>query len=97
MSSEAETDMDLHLQIIQKTQNKNSGELSREVSENCYTYRINEKSALYDHVMFGRPVMREYTDVNMLNPVPTLIEDRSNRYIVFSHCHKCQSVGMTED
>ena len=83
---------DLQLQILQSTQNAHSGELSRETSENCSTYNIEEKSQLYDFILNGRATMREYYDVYMLNPVPTLIEDtgtgssHNQKYVVFSHC-----------
>ena len=69
-------------------QNPNKGELSREVSESCFEYRIPPTSHLYDLLINGRFEMKKYTNVYLLNALPTMIQEGNTKYIVFSHCGK---------
>ena len=85
VSSEAEIDYDMHLQIIQPEINNRNGEMSRDVSENCHSFRINNRSGLFENIDKSKPVMVQYINVHMLNSIPNLIEEGGNRYIVYNH------------
>lgn len=79
---------DLCLQVINKKQNAERGELSRETSESCFTFRIDPDSKLFNLLMDGRFVMKKYTDIYHLNSVLSMVESDGEKYVVFSHCTK---------
>jgi len=58
---------------LQPEQNSENGELSREASENCFSYQIAQKSYLYDFIINGRFVMEEYTEIYLFNAIPNII------------------------
>ena len=43
-------------------------------------------SRLFDLLLKGRYVMKKYTEVHHLNTVPTMVESKNDKFVVFSHC-----------
>ena len=81
-----EKQLDLYLQILDTEQNSDCGEVSRETNENCHSYGINENSNLRDFIINGRFVMKEFSsEIWNLNSVPTIIQEGSEKFVVFSH------------
>ena len=68
--------------------------MSRETSECCFTYLVPPTTELYDFILNGRISLRRYTDVHLLNSLPTLIEHGRKKFVVFSHCGR--ATGPTD-
>jgi len=64
--------------------NPNKGELSRDVGENCESFRIPEDTNLFELIVEGQFNMMKGADkVSFLNVMPTIIEEMESRYVVF--------------
>ena len=80
--------------MIQPLQNSQNGELSRDVSENCFTYNIDKDSELGKYLETGNSEAEGLQDqkTNRLNVVPTLIEDlkdnKKSKFVVFNRLEK---------
>ena len=73
----------LYLQVINYKANLKRGEISREVQENCDSYRIRKTSCLYAYVTEGNVKMKENF---LLSPLPTMIEYERHKYMLFTRC-----------
>ena len=88
---ESDERFDLCLQIINREQEPEKGELSRESSECCFTYLIKPTSELFDFITQGRVSLKKYTEIYLLNSVPSIIEHGLTKLVVFSHCGVARS------
>lgn len=78
------------MQILYKSRYSRQGEYSREVQENCHTYRLKKGSNLYDYILEGNFVATDYNNIYFMNSVPTIITHPAtqDKYLVYSKCTK---------